>query len=93
MCTWFYTAVCLPLSQGQLLLLVTDLGFLDEYGHVWHVLRDIDDSGEFLDAAFQPSSWQRPSQASLASSSTAPAPVSSEEQIAPATVEGQSRLE
>ena len=45
------------LFQGQLLLLVTDLGFLNEYGHVWHVLRDIDDSGEFLDAGFQPSSW------------------------------------
>ena len=46
-----------PWLQGQLLLLVTDLGFLNEYGHVWHVLRDIDDSGEFLDAGFQPSSW------------------------------------
>ena len=34
-------------------MLVTDYGFLDELGHVWHVLSDIDDSGDFLDAQFQ----------------------------------------
>ena len=35
------------------MLLVTDFGFLNELGHVWHVLCDIDDSGDFLDANFQ----------------------------------------
>ena len=35
-----------------MLLLVTDLGFIKEYGHVWHILSDIDDSGDFLDATF-----------------------------------------
>lgn len=34
-------------------MLVTDYGFLNELGHVWHVLSDIDDSGDFLDAQFQ----------------------------------------
>ena len=47
---------------------MTDLGFLNEYGHVWHVLRDIDDSGEFLDAGFQPSSWGGPEQETSATS-------------------------
>ena len=84
------------LPQGQLLLLVTDLGFLNEYGHVWHVLRDIDDSGEFLDASFQLSSWNHPPRAeshTTSSSNTATAPVRTEEQPSPAKVEGQSRLE
>lgn len=39
--------------NGELMLLVTDFGFLNELGHVWHVLCDIDDSGDFLDANFQ----------------------------------------
>ena len=40
--------------QNELLLLVTDFGFLNELGHVWHILSDIDDSGSFLDANFKP---------------------------------------
>ncbi len=35
------------------MLLVTDFGFLNEFGHVWHLLTDIDDSGDFLDADFR----------------------------------------
>ncbi|XP_019848833.1 PREDICTED: ubiquitin carboxyl-terminal hydrolase MINDY-2-like isoform X2 [Amphimedon queenslandica] len=42
--------------NNELLLLVTDFGFLNELGHVWHVLSDIDDSGSFLDSNFKPSS-------------------------------------
>ena len=40
----------LPPSQGQLLLLVTDHGFVNEYGHVWQTLSDIDGDGDFMDA-------------------------------------------
>lgn len=48
----------LPLlfSQGHLLLLVTDHGFLNEHGHVWEVLSNIEGDGDFLDATFHWSS-------------------------------------
>lgn len=42
--------------QGQLLLLVTDSGFVNELGHVWQTITDIDGSGDFLDAQFKHSS-------------------------------------
>ena len=35
------------------MILVTDFGFLNELGHVWHLLTDIDDSGDFLDTDFR----------------------------------------
>lgn len=42
--------------QGQLLLLVTDHGFINEYDHIWQILSDIDGDGDFLDANFRWSS-------------------------------------
>ena len=44
------------LFQGHLLLLVTDHGFLNEHGHVWEVLSNIEGDGDFLDATFHWSS-------------------------------------
>ena len=73
--------------QGELLLLVTDLGFLNEYGHVWHVLRDIDDSGEFLDAGFQPSGINAVLSEETCGSSTA------DDGAHTLTSDGQNRLE
>ena len=51
--SFFPLFLSIPL-QNELLLLVTDFGFLNELGHVWHILSDIDDSGSFLDANFKP---------------------------------------
>ena len=53
-----------------MLLLVTDLGFIKEYGHVWHMLSDIDDSGEFLDASFCSLPVSVPTTAPLANDET-----------------------
>ncbi|XP_064384626.1 ubiquitin carboxyl-terminal hydrolase MINDY-1-like isoform X2 [Halichondria panicea] len=46
--------------QGQLLLLVTDSGFVNELGHVWKTVTDIDGSGDFLDAQFKYSTHSIP---------------------------------
>ena len=35
-------------TQGHLLLLVTDHGFLNEHGHVWEVLSNIEGDGDFI---------------------------------------------
>ena len=40
--------------QGRLLLLVTDMGFLNEFGHVWETMEDVSGGGYFLSAAFEP---------------------------------------
>ena len=55
-----------------MLLLVTDLGFIKEYGHVWHILSDIDDSGDFLDTTFHllPMPTMSPSSAANEGTST-----------------------
>ena len=36
------------------MLLVTDMGFLNEFGHVWETMEDISGDAHFLDAAFKP---------------------------------------
>lgn len=40
--------------QGQLLLLVTDMGFLNEFGHVWETMEDVSGDGYFLNTLFEP---------------------------------------
>ena len=40
--------------QGRLLLLVTDMGFLNEFGHVWETMEDVSGDGHFLGASFEP---------------------------------------
>ena len=52
MCAVLAELVVVVPSQGRLLLLVTDLGFLNELGYVWETLTDIDGGGDFLDAQF-----------------------------------------
>jgi hypothetical protein len=42
--------------KGVLYILVTDYGFLNEFGHVWQALVDVDDSGDFYGANFTRSS-------------------------------------
>ena len=40
-------------SQGVLYELITDLGYLNEYGHVWQSLVDITGDGEYYDSQFK----------------------------------------
>lgn len=40
--------------QGRLLLLVTDMGFLNEFGHVWETMEDISGDTHFVNATFEP---------------------------------------
>jgi len=41
------------------LLLVTDMGFLNEFGHVWETMEDVSGDAHFLDAAFKPQNSSR----------------------------------
>lgn len=75
------------------MLLVTDLGFLNEYGHVWHVLRDIDDSGEFLDAGFQPSGIHAVLSEETCGSSTVDTAGVTDDGAHTLTSDGQNRIE
>ena len=42
-----------PPPQGVLYELITDMGYLDEHGHVWQSLVDVSGDGEYFDSQFR----------------------------------------
>eukprot|EP00794_Sanderia_malayensis_P016646 gene16646-18336_t len=63
--------------RGELFLLVTDQGYLDESRIIWETLANVDGAGQFVDESFHtvgPMSYQPPSNAETAKSATSSQP-------------------
>ena len=47
------SVVMVTLPYGMLYELITDMGYLNEQGHIWQGLSDVHGNGDFFDAQFR----------------------------------------